>query len=274
MLCLNLCGLLANRSMQTGEFASIIQRTSDSWNHEVKRIYIGSSFCQQYFMHVKYWKEIADTCSYSSTPITLTIPVFAENTLIEGKKLIRSILDTYSYAIDEVTVNDIGMLEFIASFSRKRINMGRLFAKEPRDVRYSDFYNEMYRPAILDDGELLKTVSGIEIDCGFSRFISRETDSNKCIGIHVPFCFVSTGNICKFASIPKEISQKFRPNDSCNMECQRIAEVYDEKNANALFYRIGRTIYFFNQDTLENYSEAADRIIYFPVREVIDIRGK
>lgn len=61
--------------------------------------------------------------------MTLVIPVFSEKDLEKGKKLLTELMDTYGDLIDEITVNDIGMLAYVKKLFDKKINLGRLFLK-------------------------------------------------------------------------------------------------------------------------------------------------
>ena len=174
-------------------------------------------------------------------------------------------------AIDEITANDVAMAQYIKTeYSDFRLNLGRLFFKVARDIRIDEYYNAPF----LSSGEYelaheLGAV-GIELDLThrqLSGFTHNCDAQNIFRAFHVPFCYISTGNICKFASIHQKISHKFRPNFSCQMECQHIAECNaNTEGKDKALYRIGRTIYFFVPNYLE-YLNQGDRFLYFPARE-------
>ncbi len=100
--------------------------------------------------------------------------------------------------------------------------------------------------------------------------LSALNGSEYCVGLHAPFCYMTTGNICKFASIHYPVVQKFRPNLSCGMECAHVIDFYSghvmQTDCDPLLIRIGRTLYFKNE-SVQTIGRFFDRIIYFPVKE-------
>lgn len=98
------------------------------------------------------------------------------------------------------------MLFYIKEKFNIKINLGRLFFKEPRDLRVPEYYyTEVVKPEIakiICDREIKEHISLIELDEVCNKICTDNIDDFN-IGIHIPFCYMSTGNICKFASINK-----------------------------------------------------------------------
>ena len=80
---------------------------------------------------------------------------------------------------------------------------------------------------------------------------------------------MTTGNICKFASINKDEVLKFRPNAPCLFECQRIHEYFTEDfgDGERELFRFGRTVYYLNDD-IDPVDENIVRLIHFPLKEL------
>lgn len=274
MFCMNLCGLLDSSvlnkcSLKT--LCDVFEKNSET----IERIYIGSSFCSQYFLKFSEYDEVFYYCRERKIPITLTIPVFSEKDLEKGKEKIEKICLEGINIIDEITVNDIGMLAFLQNKSTLRLNLGRLFFKDSRDCRIPDYMNGCLTPALLthlsDDYWSQLRFEGIELD-PVNRCIdlSSLNGSEYCVGLHTPFCYMTTGNICKFGSIHYPVAQKFRPNLSCGMECTHVIDFYSghvmQTDCDPLLIRIGRTLYFKNE-SVQAIGRSFNRIIYFPVKE-------
>ena len=120
---------------------------------EVNRLYLGSNFCSRYFL--KYVENALDSVAKTlkdecgAPKITLCVPVFSQLYLDAGKKLILSILDKYGDIVDEVTVNDIGMLEFATQLNSLKVNVGRMMNKDARDIRYDGYFNLSHKPEVF-----------------------------------------------------------------------------------------------------------------------------
>ena len=289
--CLNVCELLNGTMLRDGKLDTVAEMAAAQeaeWRpgtkrpgmespgterHEVKRIYAGSAFCSQYFLHINWWELLLAECRNRRWNLTLTLPVFSQKDLKRGKERIREILAQGSDVIDEITVNDVGMLYYISGEWNGKINLGRLFFKDARDIRVREYDERTVTPNLLASWESHPLgdvqIHGIELDR-----VSRRIDLTGCplpgviLGVHSPFCYMSTGNICKFASIHKEMKYKFRPNTSCAMECAGIYEHYRSKfdGKDADIIRFGRTIYYLKNDC-EVIGKEVGRDIYFPVRE-------
>ncbi len=242
---------------------------------QVERIYVGSAFCSQYFLRQTRYDFILNFCQQHNIKVTLTIPVFTEKDLIFGMEKVEKLLDKGEEVVDEVTVNDIGMLACLQTKVKVRINLGRLFFKDPRDCRIPSYKEKMIEPVLLSnlENDFWRTFRFdlVELDSTnrvINTSILLKTDID--IGIHYPFCYMSTGNICKFASIHKDIASKFRPNIACNLECEHIIDTYSghitQTDCEPIIYRLGRTLYY-ETEVSEFVGRQPSRIIYFPINE-------
>lgn len=277
--CLNVCEVLYGAMMKEKRLDEVVRlvREKNGMAEPLERIYTGSSFCSRYFLHGRWWAELAEWCREKGVFMTLTLPVFSQKDLPAAKEKIGEILAAAEGVIDEITVNDVGMLCYISSHYNKKVNLGRLFFKDSRDVRVRGYDEGEMTPALLTyDKErwtMGKEIYAVELD-SMSRYVNLadcNLDGVK-LCIHSPFCYMTTGNICKFASIHKEPEQKFRPNSPCSMECTGIYEHYrkrfGERDTDVI--RFGRTVYYFNNDS-SILGKDIDRKLYFPLREAKEV---
>lgn len=272
--CLNLCEICRFPDIET-----VIDKIKD--NYSISRIYIGSYFCGNYFQKCNY-DELIDMLTEAFTPninITLVIPVPTERNLKDIKTSIINILNKYSNNIDEITINDYGMLEYMYEFLNTNpqlelnINMGRIFFKDYRDPRYDEYFNSDHTPK-YNTHYLRKTIrkyniKSIEADVTHKSFILPDIEG-IIVGIHTPYTYMTTGKICEYASQFKEITKKFRPSVPCNTECNNVYIKYN-MNDNRKWIRIGKTIFFENNCfKLSNINiDSKKRLIYFPLNEII-----
>ncbi len=254
------------------EISKIKKYVENETGLQFDRIHIGSNFCSQYFITLANYfiqhPEIFDT----DVPITLTIPVVSQKNLKEVKELIPKLIDIIGL-IDEVTVNDLGMLNFLKD--KYNLNLGRLFFKDSRDFRINEYTQQTVTPNFSVMLPEKDSISGVEMDNVTKSLNLDSFPEDKFISIHYPYTFQSTGNICKFASIDKPRELKFRPNSQCGLECRKVHDFYKELFGNkenieenlTQIFRYGRTVYFLNDD-VEYGSRKPDRLIYFPLKEL------
>ncbi|MEE3450840.1 MAG: hypothetical protein VZR27_09135 [Acutalibacteraceae bacterium] len=268
MKCINLCDILDKSDLQ-GEIAEKLLQTPCI--ADAGRLYIGSYFCSQYFLKMDFLSEIKKLIDKKHIFLTLVIPIISEKDLEKSKEQIRHILE--ELPIDEVTVNDVGMLSALFAIPQIRINLGRLFFKDARDIRLPAYYHCTLRPSLLNQLSDYRSRYGVqyaELDpiCSVMD-LRNETDVK--LAIHGPFGYLTTGNICKYASISKDIKCKFRPNISCNKECQRVYETYTKTLPDYELYRIGRAVYFASVIP-ETINGGFERSIYAPFHEMVKLR--
>lgn len=227
---------------------------------ELRRLYVGSNFCAQYFLQQpsSVWREAFALCRSEGIPATLTVPIFSQGTLAEGKLRICALMAEYGRFIDEVTVNDIGMLQWVSRHFALPVNAGRLFFKAPRDPRCAELHARTLAlgvPPLLSELCSLGRVRGIEVDPAAARLNLAELcgfSPQTTVGVHMPYSYLSTGSICELASARLPVQQKFRPNQPCQMECARCAVTYRLHGRSAqprqALAKWGRTVYFANHE--------------------------
>ena len=121
--------------------------------------------------------------------LTLVLPIFSEKDLKLAKKKIIKILQNSKSVIDEVTVNDFGMLTYIQSKFDKKVNLGRLFFKDPRDVRVNEYYSQKGNVNILS---ALEEVIDEMVATLKDRHIARLKNGSCTIGAGLVFIEVLT----------------------------------------------------------------------------------
>lgn len=243
--------------------AELVERTMQAAGRSsVERLYIGSNFCSRYFLHQprSVWRESFALCRREGMPATLVVPVFAQRDLAAAHDLVDRIMCDHADIIDEVTVNDVGMLAFCARRYGCAVNAGRLFSKEPRDPRYPHLFEERHTvaiPAMLAEVFVRAEVQGIEIDPTHAALDLAQLSGfmpHIQVGVHVPYCYLTTGAVCEAASVSRPLLEKFRPNAPCSLECSRCAVGY-ELPFGVRLLRWGRTVFFPNRDCLISEGE-------------------
>lgn len=262
--CLNYCDLLGREGAEI-----------DSTLKTYERIYIGSYFCGKYFIHMntEYLDHMLETIlseGKEKPAITLVVPMFGQRDLEEGKQKLAKLLDQYREVIDEITVNDYGMLTYIGEVYDYPMNIGRLLMKDYRDPRYVDYYQSTMQPKIFTDyfKRLRKKyrIQGVELDPTHVSIDLSEAPEDLVIGVHGPFCYITMGQTCEFASVNKTIDHKYRPNSECGNECVHYHILYHPQE-DVEWMRLGRAVYFYNPD-VKITGTSKIREIYFPVKDL------
>ena len=275
MFCINYCDIFNLDQKQERNLEMYIKMIEAMVQNKIDRIYFGSYFCDQYFLKFKGYNELIQYCRNKNIHMTLVVPVLSQNTLDIGKRRISEMYECAGNVVDEITVNDLGMLSYFSKCGNQKLNLGRLFLKNPRDCRIPEYTDSRVTPSFLSklNQEFWKkqTLNCVELDPTNKILDASEIASMGIkLALHLPYCYMTTGKICKFASIHKQIEKKFRPNVNCQMECMYITDTYSghvtSTNCDPTIYRIGRTLYFEN-NRVETVGKDLDRLIYFPIEE-------
>ncbi len=212
---------------------------------------IGSYSCENYFKYIMENIKIVENTKYD-----LVIPILSEHSL--------KISDTNEFInmcehAQTVTVNDIGMLDKL-NCRNLNIRLGRLFFKDYRDHRYSEYNNSCYSGkahALLNF--LLRQgfcINSVENDITTRNYVVDLPPRIK-IYFHFPYRQISTARICEFSSIGKAVEYKFIPDDKCDMQCLYTGILSEE----AGYIKLGKNIY----DILDpSYLKDDNDIIYTP----------
>lgn len=268
--CINFCDIMDYLQKGNDTLDCKIDRIKKKAEIEtLERIYIGSYFCAQYFLKLEdeLVEDLVNYAMKTGIKITLVVPIISQKNLEEAQKKLKGYCQYFDTCLDEITVNDYGMLVYIHQTFEVGLNMGRLFMKDYRDPRYPDYFKLPLEPKIFTNylNHIIDKyqVDTMEFDPTHEVIDFSKKPKNIRIAIHTPFCYMTVGQICEYASINKEIEKKFRPNQPCAKECQETIIRYDLKDGRE-WVRIGRAIYFENNEYqikgLNKY-----RVIYFPL---------
>ena len=267
--CLSLCEVLISTYQKDSQYESIIASMCNNAGYDtLSRIYIGSNFCSQYFLNCKIdiVQPLIEFCEKNNVKVTLCLPIFSEKDIDKAKERINYVINNYDDIVDEFTVNDYGMLDYISSeYSNVKINIGRLFNKESRDARYVDYNKGVYSPNLLSVKKSFLeqyNINSIEIDPVHQVIdLSESVNQDTMVAVYTPFCYVTMGHICEYASIPLPLDKKFRPNTHCHAPCANTFITYDVKEFS--YVKVGRAVYF-RQDDIKLVNANKYREIYQP----------
>lgn len=107
--CLNLCEI----SPALFKLYDSIKRLFEAFEQKnnispINRLYVGSAFCDLFFL-----KSIEPTleqlfafCIENNMKITLSVPIFLQNCINQGKEIVKRVIKHYGDIIDEISVND------------------------------------------------------------------------------------------------------------------------------------------------------------------------
>lgn len=271
--CLNLSERMNTLNYQEDIHSTVHDFVKESGYTAFHRVYVGSSFCIQYFLSTtkECIRKIRSLCEQEQRKITLVIPLVTQKNLLNAKEKIQDIVLEAGEYLDEITVNDFGMLSYVSNNFDRKINLGRLFMKDYRDKRFEEYFKMPLKPKIINQimMEFIRDykVSGLEFDLTHREIDLIDVPSYLMVGFHYPYCYQTVGHICEAASTQVSIDQKFRPSHVCHLECEEQLLTYHTEEAIQYFKR-GRAVFFENTDCeIKNREEI--RLIYTPkFREV------
>ena len=252
--CISLCEIMHDLYQKEPNVEKLIDRAcKEAGFSKCERIYFGSSFCGQYFLNMSR-KEInllVEACKKQNIKLTMVLPIFTEKHLERAKKKIESYISELREVLDEVTVNDYGMLVYLHThYSHLKLNMGRLFMKDYRDPRYEDYFNQTLKPKAFTTylKKLVQDyhIGSIEFDPSHKSIDMSEKPEGIIIALYTPYCYETVGQICQMAGISQPIEKKFRPNEPCQQECNTHKIHYFIEEGHT-WLKLGRAIYFKNE---------------------------
>lgn len=268
--CLNISKRMKEDDPRKEDFFgnTLIECIKESEYTSFYRVYVGSSFCSQYFLSISssmMW-EINKLCKLLKIKITLVIPIVTQRNLNRAKEKLYELLQIAGDCLDEITVNDFGMLVYIHENYKQYLNLGRLFMKDYRDPRYEEYFKLRLQPKIANPTmmDLIKNyqVTGLEFDLTHNEIDLADIPKEITVGIHYPYCYQTVGHICEAASIPLPLEQKFRPSHPCHLECETLSLSYQTEEG-VTYYKQGRVVFFKNTEcNIINREEI--RLIYTP----------
>lgn len=231
-----------------------------------KRIYVGSYFCANYFVNLDL-KRIREVLG-DEVKLTLVVPILNQRNLSLGKEKIRKACRFFGEQLDEITINEYGLLGFIKNEIPCKLNLGRLLLKDNRDPRVDDFYSRCAEPKGFTQMfvDILRkyNVTSVEIDEIYEKISVTKLPKEVELGVHFPYMYISTGHICEIASNTKEVSKKFRAGDSCSYSCKDVHLSYDGTEG-LTYVKLGKGIYVKRQVRSEIITKNKVRTIFMPL---------
>ena len=267
--CLNLCDLI-DISRSSKEYCIEFERLIKKF--QPQRVYLGSYFCGNYCLSTMDKIDfIVDICRKNSIMISFVIPIIPQRILGQIKQKLEKIAHTFINVIDEVTVNDYAMLDWVGNNLPFDISLGRLFIKDPRDQRIAES-REITQYPLFINSQIFDCLNhycivGIEIDQIYSEFQVDNNYEEVIFVIHSPYCYQTTGQICLYASIHKQLQEKFRANCTCNFECMKMYISYSIDEGEYLRY--GRAIYYkANNSIIKGIQNKSVRNLYWTFEDL------
>lgn len=266
IMIMNIAYNLADIGLYYREGTAYEQHLKDT---RCSRFYIGSYFCGKYCLKSIHFfmPNLLTFFTENQFCVTFVIPTSPEHESVHLKQSIEYLLEYCGNCIDELVVNDYGMLEFAVQLQERypiKITAGRLFSKNFRDPRYSAYEKETaysFIPEILQ-----KKVSAIEIDLVSENIDFSDLDSEIQIHAHYPYTYVTCGQNCEFAASIQPEGYRFIGGRGCGLSCMNG---YMETSANdALFLLVGKGVYT-KSNLSTNYVRKPDRFIYWPADEFL-----
>lgn len=268
MECISVCEIMPDLYKKEPNVEKLIEKACEEAGFsKCERIYFGSSFCGQYFLNMpkKETDLLAEVCQKQNIKLTMVLPIFTEKNLERAKERIKIYVGELKEVLDEITVNDYGMLMYLhKNYPSLNLNMGRLFMKDYRDPRYEEYFNTPLKPKAFTSylEKLVRdySIGSIEFDPSHKIIDVNEKPEEVTIALHTPYCYETVGQICQMAGISQPIEKKFRPNEPCQQECytHKIHYFIDE---GITWFKLGRAVYFKNE-ACEIKGTECIRIIY------------
>ncbi len=267
---LNLCDLLPSK-----ECCERLLNDASVGKKNYSRVYVGSYFCSNKYLSLKKKSclDLLNRLASASIRVSLVLPVVTQKNWDGALGLADFLIKKYSNVIDELVVNDLGLLNYLYNKYSIELVAGRMLNKTYRDLRNKVYFDCPQTPKILNNfyDSIFKKckIKKIELDNTASTTVIPSNYSEYTFCVHMPLCYITKCNICEFASIHKPIEHKFRASDGCCFECLNHFISYDSKNKDDQIkhYKIGCGVYFINE-TLGVKAEKM-RIIENPFLEVL-----
>lgn len=248
-----------------------------------QRLYIGSSFCPQLLLALapNDIEALSARCSEMNLPMTLVLPISNEGQLDAVNARVEELFAAASGTIDEITVNDFGAFMRWGAFAENtphcKLNVGRLFNKDLRDPRDPDYDKLPHAPALierdwrgysaLDRLTATYPVNCVEFDPTHDVLDLSGLPAGVQAAVYGPLCYMSTGQICEFASIGRKAEEKFRPNARCGLQCLQTSIAYNGASGKE-FLKLGRSIFFEAQAPVVT-GVSSCRNVFAPLKEVL-----
>lgn len=266
--------------------ADVVQRVAGPIRPQ--RAYLGNEFCQHLIPARESFSKVCRELRERCLAITFLTPPVTDAGLDKLRPLLASLAAQAIGA--EVVFNDWGTLQVLREeFDPLRPVRGRLLNKTMRDPRVTPLYNApdapesiraSMQPSGLEMPSLQRLLSRYGVETVELDILLQDSTSDLRrlpfqVAFYFPFGFVTTGRQCMTGALHLEESERFRPMQRCQHECQlyltehRFVGTTLPTDGTA-FYQRGNT-FFYCPDTevLERFLLGAEargvsRVIYQP----------
>lgn len=265
---LNLCDIAGTTPSQAVPLADALASMAscaacEAGCERFDRIYVGSYFCDRFFgaLDDRFFEAAAQLASREGAALTLVAPIFGQRTLERGLARLEQLMAPGS-PFDELVVNDPALAQtashlladgFPSIAQRPRLVRGRLMAKSARDPRYGAPLGP--EPLALDSRQAAVEraswhLSMVEVDPFAPVIDATPLDQVLPLALHLPHAVLTTGHICKSASVGLAPSKAFRTGSPCRRQCLGGIDVFQTEplpGAEPVFLtQQGRTVFFEN----------------------------
>lgn len=266
--------------------AESIDRTLKSYKEQIissklpspDRVYLGAEFCDRImmFMDKTKIKESIKFLNSKNYKVSYVIPAIRQSNLYKNLEVLDYLLGSSSITIDELVVNDFGILAYLQKEKGKwacKLTAGRLFDKGVREGRFNIFKNSDYQRNSEEASkfnltesaytELFQTlgVTRLETDTLPDGFISIEPNCPLNISIYYPRIFLSQGSYCEYSGIGRKDPNKFRLENLCNRQCSNQFQLIKIEEGRIL-YKIGNAVFTRQTQPIEQIVNFQCRLVY------------
>ena len=262
------------------KYGDIYKKIEEKYNKQQPDIlYFGSEFCQKLIPTKEDCKKAYTYAIDNNMKFSYVTP----GTFDKGMDLIDESLSFLNEIRDnvEVVCNDWGTVQLIKNkYENLSIVLGRMIDKLSREPRlsteqFSKIYGEvglsfLQTPniSVKEYHEILKKygVKMVEFDCvpqGLNLESIKDLDCPVKIGLHMPYYYVTTGQICMTQLVKSDENDKYNFVKGCAKLCRKY-DIFMQKqtlgnneNVDLELIRKGNTIYKAIDD-IQNYLDKDD----------------
>ncbi len=233
---------------------------------DVKKLAIGSSFCDIYFIKtLRMFQDSRNQFDSLQCEITLVIPHLGEMMYERMKEKILEMLPFFA----EVVVNDFAMLRMFVNlreqgFYTGKITAGRLLIKNFRDMRYESY--EKSKVTMFFPEYLKGKVDGVEMDVVAADMDFAEVPEDVAISLHYPYTYQTCSGACSYSAAANPTNLYSQRNMRCRTNCMNGYLHLDYGRGG--MYLVGRGAYFENPP-VRTMSRPVDFYWYWPLKEFL-----
>lgn len=235
------------------------------------RLSVGSYFCEVYFFKTAgmLLSGSLDFLGGLGVSLTLVVPVFSQMHLERAKETLLLVLEKRLPYLDEITVNDFGMLLFLEKRKEEgafsgRIVAGRQFFKNLRDPAYQEYTSG--EVSVFFPEPLKGRVQAAECDIVSCRLDMSEFPEDVEIYVHYPYTYVSCGQMCEFACASDEENLYRQTTMRCRTTCMQ-GYLRTGDGCRELTHT-GKGVYF-EAPFLQQINKTPARWLYWAMQEVL-----